>query len=224
MPQLLRFLLFLICIVMLTSNATAQSRWSLVGASVVNAVWLVDKTTKKKASGVIQAWEKVIYQDGSYSIALHEWRCSERMKRLMQVNNYDPTGDILDRSLIPLPWRYVVPDSIEEKTYKIVCNGLGNKERDIESNKKAAPKSSFAQVIVKKANLMSDASSDSEIIRQLSLGEKLVLVSDNSIGVWYQVLDPKTNSQGWLNGNHFKIVKAKELDRKVTTNSRKRRN
>jgi uncharacterized protein YgiM (DUF1202 family) len=55
---------------------------------------------------------------------------------------------------------------------------------------------------------MSDASSNSEVIRELSLGEKLVLVSDDSVGVWYQVLDSKTNSQGWLNGNYFKIVKA----------------
>ena len=221
MPQLLQFLLFLICIATFTFNALAQSRWSLVGGSVDNAIWLVDKTTKNKTYGFIQAWEKVVYQDGSYSIALNEWKCSEKMKRLMQVNNYDPTGDILDRSLIPLPWRYVVPDSIEEKTFKIVCNSSSSKESKIGSNKKAVPKSSFAQVIAKKANLMSDASSNSEVIRELSLGEKLVLVSDDSVGVWYQVLDPKTNSQGWLNGNHFKIVKAKKPVRKVTRNSRK---
>ncbi|HYP43410.1 MAG TPA: surface-adhesin E family protein [Candidatus Nitrosocosmicus sp.] len=106
---------------MFTSNTLAQSRWSLVGMTPDSAVWLVDKATKKKASGVIQAWEKVVYQDGSYSIALNEWKCSEKMKRLIQVNNYYPNGDYLSRSLTPLPWRYIVPDSIEEKTFKIVC-------------------------------------------------------------------------------------------------------
>jgi hypothetical protein len=42
----------------------------------------------------------------------------------------------------------------------------------------------------------------------LGLGEKLVLVTEESVGVWYKVLDLKTNSQGWLHGNNFKIIKA----------------
>ena len=79
---------------------------------------------------------------------------------------------------------------------------------------------SFAE-ITKKPNLMSEAEPKSKVIRKVAVGEKLVLVSEESTGVWYRVIDPKTNSEGWLNGNHFKIIKAKKTAKKVKTNRRK---
>ena len=55
---------------------------------------------------------------------------------------------------------------------------------------------------------MSEADPDSEVIRKVSIGEKLTLVAEESTGKWHRVLDAKTNSEGWLNGYRFKIVKA----------------
>lgn len=220
MSQLLSATLLVICILILSIGAFAQDRWSFVGLSVDKALWFVDKAVMKKKSGVISAWEKVIYTDKSYSIALNEWKCTEKMKRFIQVNHYDPTGDYLDRDLKALSWRYIVPDSIEERTYKILCSDIIAEERTAKNESN----SSFAQII-KKSNLMSEADSNSEIIRKVIIGEKLALVSEESTGVWYRVFDAKTNSEGWVNGNYFKIVKASKPARNTGPSRRnKRRN
>ncbi|HEY0460535.1 MAG TPA: SH3 domain-containing protein [Pyrinomonadaceae bacterium] len=214
MSQLLRFFVSLFCIVIFTFNTLAQSRWSFVGMTPDSALWYVDKSIKKKPSGIVQAWEKVVYPDKSYIIGLNEWKCSEKMKRVIQANSYYPNGDYQSRTLTPLPWRYVVPDAIEEKTYKIVCDDLSNRKSETENNK-ADSNFSFAQ-IVKKAKLMREASQNSEVIRELAVGEKLVLVSVTSTSTgWYLVIDQKSDSKAWVHGNYFKIIKANSSPRKT---------
>jgi hypothetical protein len=203
--------LVIICL-FFSLNVSAQSRWSLV-FSRDTSDWYIDKSTiKKKPTGIVQAWEKVVYQDNSYGLGLNEWKCSEKMKRLIQFSSYNQFGEPLSRSLTPLPWRNIVPDSIEEKAFNIVCK---NSNKTPRNNEKAGSNLSFAKIIVNKSKLMSESNSNSEIIREVTLGEKLVLVSEEPVGIWYQVLDSKTNSQVWLNGNHFKIIKVKKSVKKA---------
>jgi Bacterial SH3 domain len=186
----------------------AQTKWSLINVTGTDlSTWFIDKDVKKKPYGIIAVWEKVIYQNQSYSIALNEWNCSDKMRRLMELSNYNEAGDFLSGSSTPSPWKYVVPDSVEAGIYSIVCgNSNKNRFRNLE---KSNANSSFAKIIVKKGNLRSEPNANSEVIREVGLGEKLVLVTEDSVGVWYKVLDLKTNSQGWLHGNNFKIIKAK---------------
>jgi hypothetical protein len=203
--------LVIICL-FFSVNVSAQSRWSLV-FSRDTSDWYMDKSTiKKNPTGTVQAWEKVVYQDNSYILGLNEWKCSEKMKRLLQSGSYTSFGEPLSRSLIPFPWRYIVPDSIEEEMYNIVCK---NSNKTPRNNEKAGSNLSFAKITAKKSKLMSESNSNSEIIREVTLGEKLVLVSEEPVGIWYQVLDSKTNSQVWLNGNHFKIIKVKKSVKKA---------
>lgn len=203
--------LVIICL-FFSFNVSAQSRWSFV-FSTDTTDWYIDKgTIKKNPTGTVQAWEKAVYQDNSYSLGLNEWKCSEKMKRLIQFSSYTPFGESVSRSLIPLPWRYIVPDSIEEKAFGIVCK---NSNKTPRNNEKSGSNLSFAKIIVKKSKLMSESTSNSEIVREVTLGEKLVLVSEEPVGIWYQVLDSKTNSQVWLNGNHIKIIKVKKSVKKA---------
>lgn len=224
MSQLLPRFAILICIFLIASVSAAaqQSRWSYIGRAVNDSVWYLDKSFKKNRSGTITAWEKVIFPDDSYSIEVNEWNCSERKKRMLQADNYAPSGDFLSHLGKPVPWRFVVPDSVEEKVFGIICGNSNSKKRT--SGRQDDGNSSFARTI-KKSVLMSEASANSEVIRKVAVGEKLTLVSEESTGVWYRVLDPKTNSEGWLNGNHFKIVKASTPARNIRLGKRnKRRN
>lgn len=201
----LRFTLITCFSFIVVINISAQSRWIFVGTSSDDASWYIEKTLTEKASGTITAWEKVVLVDGSYSIGLTEWKCSEKKKRILQSGNYALSGEVIRSNNIPLPWRAVVPDAIEEGFFNVVC--AVSKKKIAERNSNSRSSGSFAQII-RKSNLMSAASPRGEIIRKVAIGEKLALVSEESIGVWYRVLDPQTNSEGWLNGNHFKIVKA----------------
>jgi hypothetical protein len=93
-------------------------------------------------------------------------------------------------------------------TKVVWCKNLGKTSRN---DKKVGSNLAFAKIIVEKSKLMSQSNSNSKIIREVTLGERLVLVSDEPVGIWYPVRDSKTNSQGWLNSNHFKIIKVKKL-------------
>ena len=224
MSQLSTRFAFSICLCLIASaNAAAQSRWIHTGFTSDSAIWFLDKAFTKTKSGTVTAWEKVIYPDGAYSLGLNEWNCSAKKKRLLQSHSYDTEDEVIGVQTTPLPWRFVTPDSIEEKTFKIICADSISKRKIVEDdNGESASAASLARII-KKSALLSAAAPGSRVIRRVAVGEKLFLVSKKSNGVWYQVFDPRTGSSGWLNGNHFKIVEAVAADagkRKLTRSRR----
>lgn len=210
MSQLLRFLIILCWITVLINNTNAQIRWQFIGMARDSTIFFVDRTVTKNSSGTVQAWEKIIYSNESYVIGLNEWKCSEKMKRVIQTITYYPNGDYQSRSLVPLPWRYVVPKSVEEQIYNLVCRNLRLGESRVGNIKGLYSNSATAQIINRKAYLMSEASSESKAVRKLTFGEKLILVNENPTSTgWYLIFDTKSEAQAWLHGNYFKIIKSK---------------
>ena len=136
--------------------------------------------------------------------------CAKKSFRLVQSIMYDINGVASDRSDKPSQWRIVIPDSTGMLLYLNICEDNQNANSD--KQKIETFGSSFAQVI-RKANLMSEARLNSKVIRRLALGEKLMLTG-KKFGVWYEVHDSKT-AKGYLNGNDFKIVKAKSPSKKI---------
>ncbi len=51
---------------------------------------------------------------------LYEMRCSKKMYRIITGMEYDKEGTLID-GIISSKWDSVVPDSIIEKLYKVVC-------------------------------------------------------------------------------------------------------
>ena len=219
---LLRFALFICFSLIAVMPVSAQSRWVFIGTSADDSSWYIDKSITEEKSGTITAWEKAVLPNRSFSIGLTEWNCSERKKRILQSGDYAPSGEVLRYQNMPLPWRSVVPDAIEEGIFNVVC--AISKKKIAEKDRNSGPSGAFAQIIRKSA-LMSEASSNGKVIRRVAAGEKLALMSEESTGIWYRVLDPQTNSESWLNGNHFKIVRASKPVRNIGPSKRtKRRN
>ena len=209
--------LIAICL-FLSINATAQTDWTFVALTSSGYIVSIDKNFIRSPSGITRVWQKLVSPDETYRITLTEWQCSKKRFRYMQEAVYDANG-IVSRSDKKSVWRTFVPDSTGMLLYLNICEVSQNESSGKQNIEKSD--ASFAQIIVRKANLMSEASSQSEIIGEVFLGEKLILVSEESVGVWYPVIDPKTKSQAWLNGNHFKIVKIRKPAKKVTPNRRK---
>lgn len=189
------------------TNISAQTDWFFVALTTPGDVIFIDTNFTRSKSGITRVWQKTVSPDESYRIALGEWNCSEKKSRYVQSVMYNGNGIVIARSSRPSEWRYFTPDSTGMLLYSNICED--NQNTDPEERKNKDKNYSVAQVIVKKANLMSKANSNSKILRKVSLGEKLVLISEKPTGAWYRVLDPKTNSEVWLNGNKFKIVKIK---------------
>ena len=189
-------------------KTSAQTEWTFVALTGSGSIIYIDYNFTKVRGGITQVWQKTILEDGTYTIGLSEWNCSKKSFRMGRSALYGENG-LIERDDKVTPWRVFLPDSTGMLLYANICqNGQLQPEKSDEQNN-AKSNSSFAQII-KKSNLMTEANPRSEIIRKVTVGEKLVLVSEESTGVWYRVLDLKTNSEGWLNGNHFKIVKARK--------------
>jgi uncharacterized protein YgiM (DUF1202 family) len=83
----------------------------------------------------------------------------------------------------------------ENQIYNVKENQIIDKDAGVD----------IARVIVQKANLRSGANANTDIITELSKGNVLVLLSKESIGGWYNVIDIETSDEGWIQGNTIEV-------------------
>jgi hypothetical protein len=204
--------IYLLLLINFTS-ISAQTDWFFVALTSGGNTVFIDTSFTRSLKGITQVWQKTVLPDETYTISLGEWNCAKKSFRFVQTVIYDNNGIASDRSNNPSGWRVIIPDSTAMLLYLNICEIDQNENLDKQKSENSD--SSFAQIIVRKANLMSEANSNSEIIRQVLLGEKLVLCADKPVRSWYRVIDSQTNTKAWLNGNNFKIVKAKKPSKKV---------
>src|ERR1700686_1760271 len=62
-----------------------------------------------------------------------------------------------------------------------------------------------AVVIATKANLREGPGTSSRVIKELNRGEMLALVKRTPVGPWYDVIDVRSSTEGWINGNTIRI-------------------
>lgn len=214
MSQTLRFVVLLFCLSVFTLPGMAQSQWKVGAANTKGNIYYINKDLVQQPNGNILGWEKAylppnkFYPPGSYSVSRSEWNCRDKTNRRLEDFIYDPYGNFIEKPEIDTGWKSNPPESVGEIILNKVCAVFEKKNSGL--NKKSSSPgstSSFAQV-TRKTDLMSETDPNSESIRKMAVGEKLALVSEERVGVWYRVLDPKTGTEGWINGYHFKIVKA----------------
>lgn len=223
MPQILSLAVLLLCFSTFSLSVSAQARWKLAAVDSDGQSFYVDENFTQQLNGNILGWQKGsfpinnVYPIGSYYIVRYEWDCRNKTSRPLQIFIYDSLGRSIKNIEPDTSWKDNPPGSIGDVILNYVCRTF-EKKNNLSQRQFSA--GSFAE-ITKKSNLMSEADPKSKVIRKVAVGEKLVLVSEESTGVWYQAIDPKTNSEGWLNGNHFKIIKAKKTAKRVKTSRRK---
>lgn len=209
MSKLLRIAIIPIVCAVLSFNVAAQSRRTFIALTEdFSTLWYVDEAIQKKPAGIVAAWMKSVRSDKSYSLGLSEWNCAAKKKRTMQVQDYDALGVPVSRSTTPLPWRYIVPDSVEDKAAKIVCDDFAGRRSPKRNNSDPTAEFISAQVIVKSTNLLSKPDLNSEVIRGASFGDKFIRISNQRFGDWYFVIDLQTDSLGWLLAQDVRIVDA----------------
>lgn len=223
MPQILPLAVLLLCFSTFSLSVSAQSRWKLAAVDSKGQAFYVNENFTQQPNGNILGWQKGsfpinnVYPVGSYYIVRYEWDCRNKTSRQLQIFIYDSFGRSIKNIDPDKSWTDNPPGSIGDVILNDVCR-IFEKKNNLSQRPFSA--GSFAEII-KKSILMSGADPRSRVIRKVAIGEKLLLVSEESTGIWYQVIDPKTNSEGWLNGNHFRIIKAKKTAKKVRASNRK---
>lgn len=213
MSQISRLLVLFVCSLIFATSGSAQARWTLVATDPYGLPFYVDESFTLQPNGIVFGWQKSVfppnddYPGGAYSIVKKEWNCRDKESRQLQGFVYDQSGKFIENTEVFNEWRNHPPGSIGDIVLNYVCRSID--ERSKSSRQSSSDSESIAEII-RKSNLMTDANPRSKIIRKVAIGEQFVLIDEESNGIWYQVFDLKTNSGGWLNGNHFKIVKARK--------------
>jgi len=218
MSQISRLSILLVCFLVFAGSYAAQSRWTLVAVDPYDLPFYVDESVRLQPNGIVLGWQKGefmpndAYPVGTYYIVKKEWNCRAKESRQLQGFVYDQSGKLIQNIRTFTEWKDHPPGSVGDLILNYVCRSIDEKNKS--SKRSSIASESFAEM-TRKSNLMTENNSRSRIIRKVAVGEKLTLLAKKPVGVWYQVIDPKTDSVGWLNGNHFKIVKNENIPKKV---------
>ena len=141
------FLLFAITMVFIVSQAQG-AEWVNIGSDKDGTEYFYDSETMTKLpTDIVKVWMKFQYSDEgrrkyiqqwssqefdgnrydtlSYSLTLEEVNCKTRTARTMKFTNYSADRAVL-QSISPKQetwegWESIVPESMGEKMYKVVC-------------------------------------------------------------------------------------------------------
>lgn len=135
-------------------------------------------------------WTKIIYPDWSWKTGYDEWDCKKRKFRTKQVSSYTNAGKLI-RTERNLDWVLVTPEAVSEVLFEEACG----KPSEVK----------YAVIQSARAELRDNLGVAGKVVRIIKREEKFPLTSIKSKGPWYQIYDPQTLIEYWLNGNTFKI-------------------
>lgn len=190
-------------LLLIQHSAFAQTtdRWQLISNNDNGSRSYLERSAQNTTGDRRRTWTKDIYRDDSYKVTLVEWRCREKKFRVLEATNYAPEGKYLGQEEAS-GWATIVPDSVSENYFKIVCAARENISESDASNEKI-----IVQVIAQEANVREAPFSVGFVMQTVVKGTRFVLADTKPVGVWYQVLIPDTDQTGWLHGNTIKIIK-----------------
>jgi len=163
----------------------------------------VDLNTQKQPNGNLYVWEKLIREDTNFVIGLVEWDCRQKRSRVIQQTIYDKYGDPQEMSK-NFDWTYTIDGTLGAGIYKMVCR---NSEKVSQSSMtKTSAGIQLAEITVTAANLRESPNTNSDVIREVSRKERLILSDERPQGNWFKVLDKESQSEGWLHKSTFKII------------------
>lgn len=197
---------FIFLILFICQRNYAQERvWTFVGTDEKQTMLAyVDANAKKRSNGNLFVWEKVVRGDTNYVIGLVEWDCRQKRSRTIQQTLYDKYGEPLDIAK-NYDWIYVIDGTLGANIYRMVCRGSKNTPKN--SPSKTNPEVLLAEITSLAARLREFPSINSNVIRAVSKGERLILADEEPQGNWYKVIDKETQGEGWLHKTTFKVIK-----------------
>lgn len=113
-----------------------------------------ERVTQVEGKRIKRAWIKTErLKDGmielreSYTLDVDEYDCAEKRLRTLERTNYDNKGIVKNSGSGSRQWAYVVPDSVSEAVFGVLCEGKDDQER--RDMKKAARHFSWARQLEK---------------------------------------------------------------------------
>jgi len=113
------------------------AEWEFCAKSGWGYYYYDPQSIKRVSKDTIQVWEKAVYTEKgvqdmvkdlgpkyielSYTLQLCEFNCSEKKSRILSATFYNNEGGIIGSFSYPTTWEFVVPESVDEHLFNIVC-------------------------------------------------------------------------------------------------------
>jgi hypothetical protein len=125
---------------MLLSSAGYGADWKLIGTSWETDYYYDPQSIQLLSKDIVRVWMKKIYAEKSvqeyikgigpefkelsYDHSLIEFNCSEKKNRLLTFTYYNRDGGVISTfTSDSSSWNFIVPNSILEALFNIVCSG-----------------------------------------------------------------------------------------------------
>lgn len=215
MKKVVFILIFYTIIILSNQPIFAQAnRWQFIGRNDNGSRSYLEKSNQKQTDNKRRTWVKDVFSDGSYKITLISWQCREKRFQTLDSTNYAASGEYIGKERSSA-WTTVIPDSVSENYYKVVC---ASTEQKPAAKSNSSEKKMIAQIITENANIREAPFANGSIIQTVEKGARLFLADAEPTGVWYQVFLPDSDIAGWLHGNTIKL-----LNIKATSNQRRQK-
>jgi hypothetical protein len=137
-------LIVLISISIVISSVAEGADWKYYGRAEWGDYYYDRQSIKKISQGILEVWTKEVvtskkqkdlmiksrqrydlsprgFRDYAVELSLKEFNCSTKEMRFLAIVDYNAVNKIIDSVDFTGKWRQVIPDSIGEDLYKIVC-------------------------------------------------------------------------------------------------------
>jgi hypothetical protein len=131
---------FLGFIIFFLSMEAKAVDWVFCAKSKEGLYYYDPQGIKQASKDIVQAWTKLVYTEKSvqehikklgpaynelsYAIALGEFNCSEKKYRFLSITEYNQGGGVIASVTNNFStWHFVVPHSVNERLFNIVCGG-----------------------------------------------------------------------------------------------------
>jgi hypothetical protein len=131
-------ILFAIIFLLTFISISYSAEWEIYTKSILGIHYYDKENIKHMPNNIIRVWEKTIYSDAgkedsikdlgdrfkdiNYTVTLNQINCNEKMYRAVLVADYDSKGSAISSYDNPiLKETIILPESVIERLYKIVC-------------------------------------------------------------------------------------------------------
>jgi hypothetical protein len=114
--------------------------WKLFGTDAEgNSRYYDPQSIKRVSKDIVQVWTKMVFKEKGEQFMIrklgpefkgldsetvfYEFNCNEKKRRTLSLTFYKKDGSVLNNSGNTSSWSFIVPESVLESLFNIVCGG-----------------------------------------------------------------------------------------------------
>jgi len=190
----------ILCIVFILAGLTTSSvfgqkaTWRYVMTSLSGTKTYLNDERKTLPGKNLGAWEKMVGADGSSVVTLVEWDCAGKSRLIHQTTYFNSRQSAVGGKSKGFEWSRVIPGSAGDFLYHRLCL--------------TAMPPKLVQIIADHTPLRARPDDAASTTRIAHRNEQFQIVPESGLGGWFNLVDPATQEDYWLEGKSFKIIDA----------------